>query len=443
MALLTLFLCLPSAVVAEMRFKHHFGDRDLSGSTWGQTALADLDGDGDLDFITGQSGGDITWYEYLAADRWTRHLLGRDSPSEVGGAVLDVNRDGRPDFVTGGAWYENPSDPRKTTFKRHVFDAQLTKVHDVRVDDIDGDSMPDVVTMSDRSDVRWYKVAVDPTNAWTAVTIGPPVHSGICTGDMDADGDTDVIRSNVWFENIQLGQMWMSHRMTEPWGDSAISWQDNATQTRTGDLNGDGRLDVVIADGESIAISPDGKTLALASSGEGVRLLDTATGKERHRLQGEWEMVVFSCDSKTLALASVFQVTLWDLGSAKSTAAIEVTGVNQVAFSPDGKTIAVGIVFGEEEGVRLYEVSTGRLKARFKSSTQHVMSLAFSPDSKTLAVGRYVEDLMLWNLEEGKEVAVLPESQYACSIAFSPDGKILASGSADGMVKLWDTLETK
>jgi hypothetical protein len=39
--------------------------------------------------------------------------------------------------------------------------------------------------------------------------------------------------------------------MTEPWGDPAIPWQDNATQTRTGDLNGDGRLDVVIADGEN------------------------------------------------------------------------------------------------------------------------------------------------------------------------------------------------
>ena len=115
-AALPLVFCLPAAVTAEMRFQHHFGDRNLSGSTWGQTALADLDGDGDLDFITGQSGGDIIWYEYHAADRWTRHLLGRDSPSEVGGAVLDVNRDGRLDFVTGGAWYENPPDPRTTTF---------------------------------------------------------------------------------------------------------------------------------------------------------------------------------------------------------------------------------------------------------------------------------------------------------------------------------------
>lgn len=250
-ALLSFVLFASAAVGAEMRFRHHFGDRNLSGGAWGQTALADLDGDGDLDFVTGRSGGDVIWYEYGAADRWTRHLLGRDSPSEVGGAVMDVNRDGRPDFVAGGAWYENPSDPRKTTFTRHVFDANLTKVHDVRVADLDGDSVLDVVTMSDRNNVRWYKVAADPTDAWEVTTIGPPVHSGICTGDIDADGDVDVIRSNIWFENLQAGRKWVSHRMTEPWGDDAISWQDNATQTRTGDLNGDGRLDVVIADGEN------------------------------------------------------------------------------------------------------------------------------------------------------------------------------------------------
>ncbi len=56
LALLTLVFCLPAAVAAEMRFKHHFGDRNLSGSTWGQTALADLDGDDDLDIIVANSG---------------------------------------------------------------------------------------------------------------------------------------------------------------------------------------------------------------------------------------------------------------------------------------------------------------------------------------------------------------------------------------------------
>lgn len=238
-------------LTSHLQFKHHFADCGLSGSTWGQTALADLDGDRDLDFITGQTGGIILWYEYQAADQWVKHVLGLDSPSEVGGAVLDVNGDGRLDFITGGAWYENPPNPRTTNFTRHVFDAQLTRVHDVRVDDMDGDGMRDVITMSDQNDVRWYRVPAEPAAVWPCISIGPPVHSGISTGDIDGDGDIDVVRSNVWFENLRAGQEWVMHRMTEPWGDKAIAWQDNATQTRTADINGDGRLDVVIADGEN------------------------------------------------------------------------------------------------------------------------------------------------------------------------------------------------
>jgi hypothetical protein len=45
-----------------------------------------------------------------SSDQWVRHELGDDSPSDVGGAALDVNGDGRIDFVTGGAWYESPED---------------------------------------------------------------------------------------------------------------------------------------------------------------------------------------------------------------------------------------------------------------------------------------------------------------------------------------------
>ncbi|RIK73824.1 MAG: hypothetical protein DCC68_24255, partial [Planctomycetota bacterium] len=48
---------------AQLRFVHHFGDRDLGGRNLGQTDLADLDRDGDLDFITGEQRGRIFWFE--------------------------------------------------------------------------------------------------------------------------------------------------------------------------------------------------------------------------------------------------------------------------------------------------------------------------------------------------------------------------------------------
>jgi WD40 repeat protein len=190
---------------------------------------------------------------------------------------------------------------------------------------------------------------------------------------------------------------------------------------------------------QSVAISPDGKTFA-SVSGEGVKLLDLQSGKERRRLEGRWNMVRFSFGGKTLALARTDRATLWDVATGELKTTIEVGDIDHLAFSPDDRTLALGVELGDEEAVKLYDVGRGQLRTSLESGTQHVMGLAFSPDGKTLAVGRYLEGLNLCDVATGKEQAVLPEedSQYACSVAFSPDGKVLAAGSMDGRVKLWD-----
>ncbi len=232
-------------------FTHHFGDREIGSDAMGQTALVDLDRDGDLDFITGERAGPILWYEYQAAGRWIRHTLGLASPSDVGGAALDVDHDGWIDFVAGGVWYRNPGNPKEAGFTRHTFDENLAAVHDLVVGDLDGDGRPDVITMSDRNDLRWYSIPDPPAKPWQVTRIGDSVHSGISTGDLDGDGDLDLVRSNFWLENRDRGQQWIEHQMTEPWGNDSQPWEINATQTRTADINLDGRLDVVIADGEN------------------------------------------------------------------------------------------------------------------------------------------------------------------------------------------------
>jgi hypothetical protein len=64
------------AAAADLKFQHHYMDRDLPGSSWGQTAIADVDRDGKPDYITGRSRGDILWYRQETPGRWTRHKLG-------------------------------------------------------------------------------------------------------------------------------------------------------------------------------------------------------------------------------------------------------------------------------------------------------------------------------------------------------------------------------
>src|SRR5688572_22114462 len=126
-----IFVCsFPAIASAEMRFAHHYIDRDLPGGSYGQTSLVDIDRDGDLDFVTGgrDPQRNVFWFEHQSPDKWVRHVLGSQHPSDVGGFAFDVDGDGWIDHVSGGVWYRNTGKPREGPFKRIVFDGELNAV---------------------------------------------------------------------------------------------------------------------------------------------------------------------------------------------------------------------------------------------------------------------------------------------------------------------------
>ena len=238
---------------SKFHFKHHIIDIDLPKGFYAQTALADLDNDGKAEFVVGQQYGTVYWYKYHSDNTWSRHLLGKNSPSDVGACAFDVDGDGWVDFIAGGAWYQNSRDPNKP-FKRHVFDKKLTAVHDLIAADIDGDGQLEVITMSDKNNLRWYKVPADPTQPWLRHDIGSSVHAGISVGDIDGDGDLDIVRTNVWFENINGdGTKWIEHPIgpsTPPPSDFRPPYAYNATCSVVCDVNSDGKNDIVFTDAE-------------------------------------------------------------------------------------------------------------------------------------------------------------------------------------------------
>jgi hypothetical protein len=236
---------------AEFRFAHHFIDADLPGKEYGQTSLVDVDRDGDLDFITGGKDPQkhVFWFEYQGPDKWVRHVLGDNHPSDVGGTAIDVDGDGWVDHVSGGVWYRNPGKPREQPFERIVFDKDLAAVHDLVAGDVDGDGRLDVVTMSDRNDLRWYTIPrADPKQPWPRQTIGPGVHAGVALGDIDGDGDLDVARSNLWFENADgKGKKRAEHPV--PFGNPKQPYP-LATRCVVVDIDRDGHRDLVMTENE-------------------------------------------------------------------------------------------------------------------------------------------------------------------------------------------------
>jgi hypothetical protein len=229
-------------------------------------AVADYNKDGQLDISAGEY-----WYAGpgFTEKKPLRKLepFQKDYMTNNGEHAFDVNADGWPDVVSGSfqdtqiCWYQNPGAEglKQGTLwqKRVLIDTKLGQNEWSALHDLDGDGRPEYVVNSwgPTNPVMAYRFAKNgqgesSLQPWKIHDGGPGANGhGIGFGDINGDGREDILYGNGWYERPKEGAT------TQPWVRHA-DWIFPHASTRmvVVDLSGDGRNDIIWGHGHNYGL---------------------------------------------------------------------------------------------------------------------------------------------------------------------------------------------
>ncbi|MCU0876822.1 MAG: FG-GAP-like repeat-containing protein, partial [Pirellulaceae bacterium] len=162
-------------------------------------------------------------------------------------AVIDVNKDGKPDIVSGGFWYEAPEWKQHFLREVEVIRGRFDDYSNLEYD-VNADGWTDLVSVNYRSkSLFWIEhpgevIKTSPQTPWKKHLIDSP--GPMETGrlfDIDGDGRLDILPNGTdfaaWYEIITGPEpKFVKHDLPQEIAGHGIGF---------GDVNGDGRGDIV------------------------------------------------------------------------------------------------------------------------------------------------------------------------------------------------------
>lgn len=261
---------------------------DGNGATWStikiapdnsivamQTAVADFDGDGDLDVAAVEffdrsctfcAPGKLVWFEHPAniADTWTRRSIKDDFWGARFVSAADLNGDGRADLIAsandiggngnGLFWFRN-SGNGSTWSAAIPVDAALLQAEVARAQDIDGNGVLDIVALGKNSNIiAWYENsrapgAINNTPTFTRREIATPnAPDNFIFANIDADPALELLASSergleIYNRPADIRQPWTATPLDASFGSG------NNSRLFAADFDNDGLTDLAAGSG--------------------------------------------------------------------------------------------------------------------------------------------------------------------------------------------------
>ena len=222
--------------------------------------IADVFGGNDVDEVIYASQGGLYVLDPSTDTPWSVTLVAQDA-SDEGFGVADMDGDGDQDLISGyrvpGAdaevptvvvWWENPGEKRENWTRHDVGRTQFATDR-VEAGDLDGDGRPEVVVSEERypgeePDASLFIYSPSDTGFVRTTLVTQYSMNNLALADMDGDGDLDILTAEHKGPNLSL-QLWKNDGAASFTKEEIDTGKESHLGVQPYDMDGDGDLDII------------------------------------------------------------------------------------------------------------------------------------------------------------------------------------------------------